>query len=105
MTNEECFAVWAPDGVVWSQWSKPVVFTQIDRTHVVDRATLDWTSPRLDGVPTAGRTAVVVDVSGASAIRLGPALAKIGYRPVPRFNCTSGSSELIDVDLAIARYG
>jgi hypothetical protein len=99
MNNEECFAIWAPDGNVWSQWAKPVTFTQIARSAHFEREPVQWECAiELRNVPSAGRVALVVDVPGEDAVRLGVGLARIGYRPVPLFNATSGYSELLDID-------
>jgi len=98
MTNEECFAIWAPDGVVWSQWAKPVTFIHLNRATVPDATPLVWVSPETRSVPSPGRAALIVDAPGPSAVRLGIALARIGYRPVPLFNATTGYAEVLDVD-------
>jgi hypothetical protein len=98
MTNEECFAIWAPDGVVWSQWAKPVTFTQLNRASTPDTAPPQWEAPEVRSVPSPGRTAVIVDAPGPNAVRLGIALARIGYRPVPLFNATTGYAEVLDID-------
>lgn len=98
MTNEECFGIWAPDGVVWCQWAKPVTFTQLNRTTVPDSTPLLWEAPEVRSVPSPGRTALIVDAPGPNAVRLGVALARIGYRPVPLFNATTGYAEVLDID-------
>jgi len=46
--------------------------------------------------PTAGDTAVVIDLPGAEAVLTGLALAGRGFRPVPLFNGCTGPAEVID---------
>ena len=103
MTNEECFAIWAPDGVVWAQWAKPVTFTQINRTAVPVGTPLQWEARQVRSVPSPGNVALIVDAAGPNAVGVGIALAQIGYRPVPLFNATTGHAEVLDVD-PIAHY-
>jgi hypothetical protein len=97
MTNEECFEAWAPDGVFWSQWAKPILFTRLPPATPLDPAE---TKPDVDvsWAPKArSGAAIVVDLRGATAVRVGLALARIGYRPVPLFNASDGPSAVIDV--------
>lgn len=94
ISGEDAFAVWAPDGVLWSEWAKPVAFVQFDAASAPD--------PIVDAagsIPIAPDhgMAVVVDLPGADAVHAGLALASLGFRPVPLFNGTSGPAAIIDV--------
>jgi hypothetical protein len=100
MTKQAIFDAWAPPSAIWSQWVKPVLFSQIvsmARDHVV--------APELPvdvrwAVDSDHATAIVVDLPGAQAINLGLSLATIGYRPVPLYNACpapAGASALVDV--------
>lgn len=104
MRKEECFAIWAPAGVVWAQWAKPVSFVDLDPlllTHEADPG--DWTVPGLERVPTERNLAVVIDLRSEDAVRAGVMLARLGYRPVPLFNGTDGPHAIIDVDPLMRR--
>jgi hypothetical protein len=82
MSNQEIFAIWAPDGSLWSPWVKPVLFSYLDRRRRAPTAfqfDLSWS-------PRPANTALVVDIPGPESVALGLELAKIGYRPVPLFN-------------------
>lgn len=89
MTREESFAVWAPDGAIWSAWAKPVLFA-----HMTDDAGSSGfppAIPEVDWAPLAdGRAAIVLDVPGPLGVWLGVALAMRGYRPVPLYNAAPG---------------
>ena len=98
MTNEECFEIWAPDGAVWSPWAKPVTFVELDKMVAVDHKELPWETSELGYVPPAGHIAIVADVPGPVAVCLGVALARVGYRPVPLFNATTGPSPVLDLE-------
>jgi hypothetical protein len=93
--SEDCFAAWAPDDSIWSEWAKPVAFIQA--------ADLNLTGPpgdeALPSIPlTVGsNSALVVDLPGSESVNVGLALAERGMRPVPLFNGTSGPSAVIDV--------
>jgi hypothetical protein len=98
MTKEELFDAWAPDGVEWSAWAKPVLFAQWPDTVTPPATTPEWPEPNYLWLPQAsGRTVVVVDLPAVESVRTGIALAKRGYRPVPLFNATHGPSAVIEV--------
>lgn len=95
ITNEECFAAWAPEGAVWSEWAKPTVFASVGSFFSEQPLTVP---PLGDvGIPEAwGSAALVVDLPGDEAVAVGLALAERGFRPVPLFNNTSGPAPVID---------
>jgi hypothetical protein len=100
MSSEECFAAWAPDDVLWSEWVKPVAFMQAG--DLLSPDPIDATQlPALTGTLDRDST-IVVDLPGAEAVYAGLALVTRGFRPIPLFNGTSGPSEVIDV-MPIAR--
>jgi hypothetical protein len=94
--SEACYAVWAPDGVRWTAWAKPVVFAQgpLSADRPIAVPSLD--TPGLPG--SFGGPAIVVDLPGAEAVTVGLALAGRGFRPVPLFNGTIGPQAVIDVE-------
>ncbi len=102
--NEECFAIWAPDEVLWSQWAKPVIFASVpflETEHPLGVVPID-----AQGVPEAwGGSAVVVDLPGADAVAVGIALGGRGFRPVPLFNGTIGPSAVVDVSELVDALG
>ena len=102
MTNEECFAIWAPDGVGWSQWAKPSLFAQLGLVTPTGGESSAWAHDVSWISDSRGQTALVIDLPGPASVAMGLALAKRGYRPVPLFNTCLGPSALIDCD-AIAR--
>jgi hypothetical protein len=99
MTNEQCFATWAPDGVAWSQWAKPVLFAQLDRINLRVQDMEPGASADVSWVPEPrDRAAIVVDLPGPASVATGIALAERGYRPVPLFNTSDGASPVVKVD-------
>lgn len=113
MTPEELFAIWAPEDSVWSPWAKPVCFVQpwlanagTASANPVEQP-MDWMHLPCDGIPLAGDTALVVDLSGEVSAAYGVALAGRGYCPVPLFNACSGPAELVPIQpiLAALRHG
>jgi len=97
ISGPDCFAIWAPDGVVWSECAKPVVFAHApalltDPALVVPELTLS-------GLPRPwDQSAIVVDLPGAQSVLVGLALAERGYRPVPLYNGTSGPAPVVPVE-------
>src|SRR5688572_16597157 len=97
--TEASFAAWAPDGSRWAAWAKPVAFLPAwDDAGMPGGTAAVVPTP---SVPTAitfnTNDAVVVDLPGEEAVRMGVALARHGFRPVPLFNGTSGPVAAIDV--------
>lgn len=98
MTKEELFEAWAPEGVEWSAWTKPVLFAQWPDTVSPPATTPEWAEPSYLWLPqSSGRTVVVVDLPGVESVRTGIVLARRGYRPVPLFNTTHGPSPVIAI--------
>jgi hypothetical protein len=95
ISTEEAFAIWAPDGVLWSEWAKPIAFAQAGSMLEAEAIT-DEDLPAIRGI-LEPRSVVIVDLPGAEAVYTGLALAKRGFRPVPLFNGTSGPAAVIDV--------
>lgn len=106
LNAEACFAVWAPDGAIWSPWAKPALFATgnvfasgelpPDPSGAIDH-------PVLPEVFTA--TAVVIDLPGAESVRVGMAMAARGFRPVPLYNGTSGPMPVVDNAALAAAIG
>ena len=97
ISGEDCFAVWAPDDVFWSQWAKPVVFANATMLLTEPEPVL----PPLDSawLPSEFEpAAVVVDLPGPQAVLVGLTLAQRGFRPVPMFNGTSGPMAVVPVE-------
>jgi hypothetical protein len=85
--RESLFDLWALDGATWSPWVKPVLFSEMDESLPLSTAYEERESWDTLGFPSVGSgTALVLELPGKSALRLGVALARRGYRPVPLFN-------------------
>jgi hypothetical protein len=95
-SNEACYAVWAPEGGLWSPWVRPVLFTQLDALGLGQDA-VDPTGLDDARLPDARGGAVIVDLPGSESVLLGLAMARRGFRPIPLFNSTSGPAALVDV--------
>lgn len=80
--NYNTYRIWAPDGALWAQWAKPVLFSKAPQPS---RALLSIPSIKWAPYPDC-RTALIVDLPGASGVQEGLALAQAGYRPVPLYN-------------------
>jgi hypothetical protein len=99
MAAEEAFAAWTRDGVIWSDWAKPVAFV----TPALGAAPPSAPAPAVALPLTLDPSAVViVDLPGPESVAAGVSLAERGWCPVPLFNGTAGPSAVIDVD-AISR--
>lgn len=95
--GEAAFTAWAPDESPWSLWAKPVLFVGLGS------ASPTTTMPPAQAVDVSrfpeprDRMAIVIDLPGRAGADLGLALARIGYRPVPLYNCCSSASAVVDV--------
>jgi len=97
VSGPDCFAVWAPEGSVWSEWAKPVVFANASVLPTEPPAVVPDLS--LPNLPRPwDPCALVVDLPGAHSALVGLALAERGFRPVPLYNGTSGPSPIVQVE-------
>lgn len=95
MTPEEIYQTWAPAESTWSAWVIPVPFAQIVclNPHAAGvRAEAEACAVNLE---SAGDLAIVVDLPGGEAIRLGLALAMRGFRPVPVIDGSPGPFPIV----------
>src|SRR5262245_58635126 len=93
MNERECFDIWAPPEAAWTEWAKPVLFAQMGAATGAPLGEL--VIPDDPWAPRDGKTALVVDMAGAAAVAFGVALARAGFRPVPLFNTSPGSNEVV----------
>jgi hypothetical protein len=88
-TGRELFEIWAPPDSIWSPWVSPVLFAQIkcaeETSEIADPPTATWHEP-----VASRENAIVLDLPGNDAVKLGLALARIGYRPVVAINASPG---------------
>ena len=101
--NIEAYKLWAPIGVQWTEWVKPVLFANMPPESFLGQPEI----PELKWMSFADRaTAIIVDLPGKEGALEGIALARIGYRPVPLYNgvCETGflgvavpAHEIVDV--------
>jgi hypothetical protein len=93
-TGRELFEIWAPQDSVWSPWVSPVIFAQIELTEesdgVAEEAIAIWHEQT-----ASQETAILVDLPGDDAVKLGLLLAQIGYRPVVVINASPGPTEFL----------
>jgi hypothetical protein len=101
MSLHDAYERWAPAASPWSAWAKPVLFAVAGPPVMFESppqpasAAEEW----LGKLPADA--AVVVELPGAAAVRLGLALAARGYQPVPLFNATTGPRPVIEVDSVV----
>ena len=97
MTAQDCFAIWAPENALWTEWAKPVAFAGAMMPGGGEPP-LEPFRLTIPGMPESWtQSAIVVDLPGEEAITIGIALAGRGFRPVPLFNGTAGPNAVIDV--------
>lgn len=95
MNAREVFETWAPPHSPWSDWAKAPLFVNLPTTAP---RTLEPQVDLLDlsNVPKgAGDVALVVNLNGALSALFGLAAARRGYRPVPLYNCSGNSNEVV----------
>lgn len=87
--NLATFKIWAPDHTLWAAWAKPVLFihSPYRDSALPDIPEIDWISK------AEPHTMIVVDLPGEEGVEEGLALARLGYRPVPLYNGTSGPND------------
>ena len=89
MTGRDIFKIWAPAGVKWADWVRPVPFVAINE-ETKGYKIFDNTIPSLDYISNLSNdTAIIVDMPGYDSVKDGLALAKLGFRPIPIYNGTN----------------
>ena len=92
------YKIWAPDNVLWTQWTKPVLFTSLPCNN---DGNYELKTPNSNHMQMVDYNAVIiVDLPGKESVDEGLALAQCGYRPVPLYNgvyCNSKFSMIVDV--------
>lgn len=90
MTGKEVYKVWASTGCKWTDWVRPVPFTQIDDEDFKVYKSGIFSIPNIKYINELKKdTAIIVDLPGYYSINDGLALSKLGYRPIPVYNGTS----------------
>lgn len=89
MSLFNAFRIWAPAESVWSQWAKPILFTQ---DTVLSALPSTWTPRKSPLLVLEPSTAMIVDLPGEESVWMGLELAANGYRPVPLYNSAPGPS-------------
>lgn len=83
--NIETYKIWAPNGALWTEWAKPVLFAN------TPKGSFELQIPKLKWIAqTDYTTAIIVDLPGKEGVQEGLALARLGYRPVPLYNGVYG---------------
>ena len=88
MTDKEIYQIWAPYGKKWTDWVRPVPFVGLrEHSSKYRFSNLNVPVVALEEKEREG-AAVIVDLPGVESVKVGIALAEIGFRPVPVYNGT-----------------
>jgi hypothetical protein len=102
VNRDQIFDIWCPPSARWSPWVKPVSFSFISDTAVLPSAPRMPPAWDVTGLPTARENvALVLDLPGGEAVRLGMTFLAAGFRPVPLYNAlpwVEGSGFLLSND-------
>lgn len=98
-SRQSVFDAWAPEESCWSAWAKPVVFAtmtiptpgQILEKQRVVIPTWNWMPERASARDPA---AWIIELPGETAVMVGVAMARRGFRPVPLFNAAPPSRSM-----------
>lgn len=90
MKPEKVYLAWAPTDSIWSPWAIPVPFAQIVCVPLETEKELVGLEALTKGLELEHDLAVVVDLPGVDAVRLGLAAALRGFRPVPVIDGSPG---------------
>lgn len=98
MTGKEVFKIWAPEGVKWVDWVRPVPFISIN-DNFKNYEVCDFTIPKISYMKKEllDDTAIFIDLPSYNSIKEGLALVKLGYRPIPIYNGTNGQKGAMSI--------
>src|SRR5438445_3619404 len=93
----QLFEIWSPSSSIWSVWSKPVLFAQMDPAQPTADDSLLAINVDLSWLATldTNRTAIIVNLPDITSVAVGLKLVQYGYQPIPLFNCSVGPGEVI----------
>jgi hypothetical protein len=98
MYGETLYDIWAPGYSVWAPWIKPVLFAHIKSPPLGAADDEEWRTMDITWAPPAAqRTAIILDLPGATPIRLALRLAQEGYFPVVLHNGCPGLRAAIEL--------
>ena len=86
----EAYKTWAPDGMMWTEWAKPVLFASGIRAPY-ELSNYVLTIPEIQ-FPLDFQTMLILDLPGNRGVEEALAFARCGYRPVPLYNSVDGPS-------------
>jgi len=92
--NLNHYKIWAPDGVAWTAWAKPVLFADKSFSSA-STLEIPKVSVKEVSVQTDFRAMIIVDLPGQQSVVEALAFAERGYRPVPLYNGTMGSGRML----------
>jgi len=90
MMPEEVYQIWAPADSEWSPWAIPVPFAQMTCVGLETSLDLSECEAVSDSFAPSPELAMIVDLPGELAIKMGLALALQGFRPVPVIDGSPG---------------
>ncbi|MCL1976964.1 MAG: hypothetical protein FWG55_02475 [Candidatus Bathyarchaeota archaeon] len=83
------YKIWAPDNALWTQWTKPVLFTSLPC-----KGDCELTTPNADYMQIVDyKTVIIVDLPEKESVEEGLVLSRRGYRPVPLYNGVYGNTK------------
>jgi hypothetical protein len=99
MMNERLsYDVWAPEGLPWSPWVKPVLFTQSPGRSETDRDPPPSFPPELAEEFARTRQALTLDLRDEHGVLVAAQLLGAGFRPVPLYNTSHAPGSLLELD-------
>ena len=106
MIGRDIYNIWAPKGVKWIQWIRPVPFVAINEDFKAYDI-CDFTIPNITYINELPlNTAIIVDLSDDEGIKEGIGLAKLGFRPIPVYNGTEPQEgAMATVDNNVIEFG
>lgn len=94
MIGKEIYRIWAPYGAKWTDWIRPVPFTQLN--NVKAKEYFNNYIPNINYVDCCKTNiGIIIDLPSYESVNEGIALAKMGFRPIPLYNGTNGQVEAI----------
>lgn len=94
MIGKEIYKIWAPFGAKWTDWIRPVPFTQLN--NVKSEEYFNNYIPKINYIEDSkADIGIIIDLPSYESVNEGIALAKLGFRPIPIYNGTNGQAGAI----------
>ncbi|AMC94399.1 hypothetical protein AOC36_10575 [Erysipelothrix larvae] len=97
MNDKDYYKRWAPFGMRWVDWVRPVLFIGLSE-RAKDTLNVNFSIPKIHYIETLKKdTAILLDMPSYEGVLEGLACATLGYRPIVLYNGTTQQDQAMSL--------